>query len=319
MADWRWTVSELEQALKDYIAIRRGLGFQLRLPAGYLRNFVAFLQAEGASHITTELALRWAIQPAKAQPSTWAWRLGIVRRFATWHNATEPRTEIPPEGILSHRYQRKTPHIYSDEEIEKLLRRAEQLPSSKALRAHTYMTLFGLLAVSGMRVNEAVGLDRQDVDLDHGILTIRRTKFGKSRHVPVHTSTVDALKKYAETRDRVFSAPSTHAFFLSERGTRITDCMARYTFAKLSQQLGLRAMAKGHGRGPRLHDMRHRFAACTLINWYRAGLDVERELPKLTTYLGHVHVNETYWYLEAVPELLQLATDRLIDKEEAQS
>lgn len=309
-------MSELDQALKEYIAIRRGLGFQLRLPASCLRNFVAFLETEGASHITTELALRWATQPAKAQPSTWTWRLGMVRRFAAWHRAMEPRTEIPPEGILSHRYHRKTPHIYSDEEIGRLLRRAKQLPSSKGLRAHTYTTLFALLAVSGMRVNEALHLDRQDVDLDQGILKIWRTKFGKSRYVPVHTSTVDALRQFAQSRDRIFPALATSAFFVSERGTRITDCMARYTFAKLSQQLGLRAVAKGHGRGPRLHDMRHRFAARTLINWYRAGVDVERELPKLATYLGHVHVNETYWYLEAVPELLQLATNRLIARRE---
>jgi site-specific recombinase XerD len=246
MADWRWTVSQIEQALKDYIAIRRGLGFQLRLPASCLHNFVAFLETEGASHITTELALRWATQPAKAQPSTWTWRLGMVRRFAAWHSATEPRTEIPPEGILFHRYQRKIPHIYSDEEIERLLRHAEQLQSSKGLRAHTYTTVFGLLAVSGMRVNEALYLDRQDVDLDQGILYIRRTKFGKSRYVPVHTSTVDVLKQYARNRDRIFPAPPASAFFVSERGTRITDCMARYTFAKVSQQLGPR-----HGEGSR--------------------------------------------------------------------
>ncbi len=309
-------MTPLDQALKDYIAIRRGLGFQLRLPASSLRNFVAFLQAEGASYITTELALRWATQPMEAQPFTWAWRLSMVRRFATWYSATEPRTEIPPAGILAHRYLRKTPHIYKDDEIERLLRGAQQLPSSKGLRASTFTTVFGLLAVAGMRINEALSLDRQDVDLEHGILHVRRTKFGKSRYVPVHPSTVDALKKYAEARQRIFPTPSTPAFFISERGSRVTEWAARYTFAKLSQRLGLRISAKGHGRGPRLHDMRHRFAARTLIHWYRAGLDVERELPKLATYLGHVHVNETYWYLEAVPELLQLATDRLIEREE---
>jgi integrase/recombinase XerD len=164
-----------------------------------------------------------------------------------------------------------------------------------------------------MRVNEALHLDRSDVDLDQGLLTIRRTKFGKSRHVPVHSSTVGRLREYAEKRDRVVPKPPSQAFFLSERGTRITQWIARYTFAKLSQQLGFRRTAKGHGRGPRLHDMRHRFAAHTLVRWYRQGLDVERELPKLATYLGHVHLNETHWYLEAVPELLQLATDRLLD------
>jgi integrase len=308
-------MNSLDLALNEYIAIRRALGFELREVTGCLRNFVAFLKIEGASYITKELALRWATQPADVQPSTWAWRLGMVRRFAAWHSATEPRTEVPAPGLLPHRYQRKTPHIYSDEEIASLLGSATRLPSAKGLRAPTYTTLFGLLAVTGMRVNEALHLDRPDVDLDQGVLTIRRTKFGKSRHVPVHSSTVDALRKYAETRDSILARPNP-AFFVSERGTRITEWIARYTFAKVSQQLGFRRMAKGHGRGPRLHDMRHRFAALTLVQWYRQGLDVERELPKLATYLGHVHINETYWYLEAVPELLQLATDRLLNKRE---
>lgn len=306
-------MKRLEQALKDYLDIRRSLGYRLQKAEGLLRNFVAFLQAEGAPYITRELALRWATQPAKAEPSTWAGRLGTVRRFAIWHSAIEPRSEIPPTGLLPYRYHRKPPHIYSDEEIEKLLRRTQQLPSPKGLRAHTYTTLFGLLLVTGMRVNEALGLDRLDVDLKLGIVHIRRTKFGKSRYVPVHPSTVEALKKYAESRDHIFPAP-TAAFFLSERGRRITASIVHYTFATLSQRIGLRAGAKGRGHGPRLMDMRHRFATRTLIHWYRAGLDVERELPKLATYLGHVHINYTYWYLEAVPELLQLATDRLIPR-----
>ena len=223
MADRGWTMSELGQALRDYIAVRRSLGFQLRLPAGCLRNFVAFLEAEGASYITTELALRWATHPAKAQPSTWTWRLSMIRRFAKWHRTIDPRTEVPPERILCHRYERKKPHIYSDEEILRLLRQAEQLPSSRGLRAHTYTTLFGLLAVTGMRVNEALGLDRDDVDLDHGIITIRRTKFGKSRHVPVHSSTVEALKQYARIRDRILPVRSSSCFFVSERRTRVTE------------------------------------------------------------------------------------------------
>jgi site-specific recombinase XerD len=308
-------MKSLKQALNDYLSIRRSLGYQLRKHEGLLLNFVAHLQAEGSPYITRELALRWATQPAKAELATWAGRLGMVRRFALWHSTIEPRTEIPPVGLLPYRYRRQPPHIYSDQEIEKLLRRTQQLPSPKGLRAHTYTTLFGLLVATGMRVNEALGLDRPDVDLTLGILHLRRTKFGKSRYVPVHLSTAEALKKYAETRDHIFPAPSTPAFFLSERGRRITASIAHYTFAKLSQRIGLRAGAKGRGHGPRLMDMRHRFAARTLIHWYRAGLDVERELPKLATYLGHVHINHTYWYLEAVPELLQLATDRLIQRE----
>ena len=308
-------MKRLEQALNDYLRVRRCLGYRLREPEGLLKNFVAFLQAEHAPYITKKLALRWATQPAKAQPSTWAGRLGIVRRFAIWHSATEPRTEIPPAGLLPHRYRRKPPHIYSDAEIEKLLRETQQLPSPNGLRARTYTTLFGLLVATGMRVNEALALDGADVDLERGILHIRRTKFGKSRYVPVHASTVEALKKYVRVRDRLFPVPLTPAFFISAKGKRITEWIARYTFAKLSQRIGLRASAKGHGRGPRLQDMRHRFAARTLIRWYRAGFDVERELPKLSTYLGHVHVNDTYWYLEAVPELLQLATDRMIHRQ----
>ena len=308
-------MKSLEQALQDYLSIRRRLGYRLREPEALLRNFVVFLHSQDARYITRDLALRWATQPATAQPATWAGRLGVVRRFAIWHSAIEPRTEIPPAGLLPHRYRRKPPHIYRDEEIAKLLRRTQQLPSFKGLRAHTYTTLFGLLVATGMRINEALGLDRQDVDTKVGILHIRRTKFGKSRYLPIHSSTVEALKKYNNTRDRLLRAPFTPALFISEKGRRITEWIARYTFAKVSQQVGLRPEAKGHGHGPRLQDMRHRFAAYTLIRWYRAGLDVERELPKLTTYLGHVHVNDTYWYLEAVPELLQLATDRLIQRE----
>ena len=307
-------MNDLRQAVENYLAIRRALGFELRLPAGLLHRFAEFAESQHASHITTDLALRWAIQPSDAQPSTWTWRLGIIRRFAAWHRAADPRTEVPPGGLLPHRYRRKSPYIYSDKEIERLMQEAGKLDSPKGLRAHTYRTLLGLLAVTGMRINEALHLDRQDVDLLQGVLTIRRTKFGKSRLVPVHVSTQKALKTYAETRDRILPGLTTPAFFATDRGTRVTEWNARYTFAKVSQKIGLRAGAGGHGRGPRLHDMRHRFAARTLVNWYRAGRDVEHEIPKLATYLGHVHVNDTYWYLEAVPELLQLATERLVQK-----
>lgn len=309
-------MSDLHDAVAEYLAIRRSLGFELRGVAGYLNDFVGLAEAEGAAHITTELALRWAKQPATTEPAYWAARLGIVRRFAAWRSATDPHTEVPPDGLLPHRYRRKPPHIYSDDEIERLVQTAAELPSSNRLRASTYSTFFGLLAVTGMRVSEAVKLDRQDVDLVQGILTIRRTKFGKSRLVPLHPSSRTALETYAKERDGILPTLSTPAFFVSKRGTRITECSARYTFAKISRQIGLRASAGGqrHGRGPRLHDMRHRFAARTLIDWYRAGVDVEREIPKLATYLGHVHVNDTYWYIEGVPELLQLATQRLVGK-----
>jgi integrase len=177
-----------------------------------------------------------------------------------------------------------------------------------------------LLAVTGMRVSEVVALDREDVDLEEGILRIRRTKFGKSRLVAVHDSTREVLAEYARERDRVVRRPAAAAFFLSEGGGRVMGWSARYNFAKVSREVGLRAPAadRRHGRGPRLHDLRHRFAVCTLLEWYRAGLDVEREITKLATYLGHVHANETYWYLEAVPELLELAARRLESPKEVE-
>lgn len=305
-------MSDLQRALDEYLAIRRTLGFTLCLPARLLRSFVAFVDQAGGAFITTDLALRWATQSPAVQPATWTWRLGIVRRFAAWRRATDPRTEVPPEGLLGHRYRRKPPHQYSDDEVVQIVRVAGALPSARGLRGRTYATLFGLLAATGLRLSEGCHLARGDVDLEQSFLVIRRTKFGKSRLVPVHRSTCAALRAYADARDRVVPRPTTPAFFLSERGTRITEWTARYTFAAVSRTVGLRAPAGGHrhGRGPRLHDLRHRFAARTLIDWYRAGRDVERDIPKLATYLGHAHVTDTYWYLEAVPELLQLAAER---------
>jgi integrase len=307
-------MSELREAVEEYLALRQSLGFTLRLPARALRHFAAFLEAEGAAYPTAELALSWAMLPRHAQPATWAWRLGVARRFARWHKATDPRTEIPAPELLPHRYRRKSPHIYTDDEINRIIHTAGQLPSARGLRALTYATLFSLLSVTGMRVSEALALDCDDVDLNQGILTIRRTKFGKSRLVPLHPSTTHALGRYRDERDRRVPHRTCPSFFISERGTPITEWSARYTFAKVSQKIGLRAAAGGHGHGPRLHDMRHRFAARTLVGWYRAGLEVERELPKLSTYLGHVHINETYWYLEAVPEMLGLASERLLNE-----
>src|SRR4051794_6308203 len=305
-------MSKLRQAAEQYLQLRRDLGYKLRETGRRLEDFVAFAEREGASHVTTDLALRWAQQPAGVQPATWASRLRIVRRFALWLNAADRRTEVPPPGLLPGRYLRKRPYIYSDAEIRDLVRRAGQLASAAGLKGRTYATIFGLLAVTGMRVSEVVALDREDVDLDEGILRIRRTKFGKSGLVGVHDPPRQVLAEYARERDRIVRRPAAPAFFLSEGGDRVTACAARFNFAKVSREVGLRAPTAGrHGRGPRLHDMRHRFAVCTLLRWYRAGIDVEREIPKLATYLGHVHVNETYWYLEAVPELLELAASRL--------
>jgi integrase len=311
-------MSTLREASEQYLQLRGALGYQLRGVARLLRSFVTYAEREGAVHVTIDLALRWAQQPAGAQPATWASRLKVVRQFAVWLSASDPHTQVPAAGLLPGRYRRKRPYIYSDEEIEGLVAAAGRISSVAGLKGRTFSTVFGLLAVTGMRISEALALDRGDVDLEEGVLRVRRTKFGKSRLVAVHDSTRQALADYASQRDRVVPRPATPAFFLTERGNRVREAAARYNFAKVSREVGLRAATTSyrHGRGPRLHDLRHRFAVRTLLGWYRAGIDVEREMPKLTTYLGHVHVDVTYWYIEAVPELLELAARRLENPKE---
>lgn len=313
----RVTANSMQRAVADYLAMRRGLGFDLTAPGRLLRGFASFLDGVRAKHITVQLALQWATRPVGVQPATWATRLSVVRQFAQFLNAADPKTEILPLGLLPHRYKRKPPYIYRDHEVRQLLTAAQHIQSTPGLRARTYSSLIGLLAVSGLRISEAISLDDRDVDLANGVLTIRRTKFGKTRLVPLHPSTTRALKRYAATRDRIFPTRPSDAFFVGEEGRRLVGETVRKAFSGLSQQTGLRRPGERHG--PRLHDLRHRLAVKTLIRWYRRGLDVERRLPCLSTYLGHVHVTDTYWYLTAIPELLRLAAERLEARGDRQS
>jgi len=216
---------------------------------------------------------------------------------------------VPPLDLLPHRYHRPDPYLYRDEEITRLLDAARRLPSTTGLRPQTFVTLFGLYVSTGLRANEPLRLDRADVDLVNGVLTIRETKFGKSRYVPLHASTQRALRRYDECRDRLCHDPASPSFFVSDRGARLTEWCVRWTFVKLSHEIGLRG--PDDSRGPRLHDLRHRLAIMTLLRWYRRGVDVERQLPQLSTYLGHAHVTDTYWYLTATPELLHFALRRV--------
>jgi integrase len=303
----------LRSSLRQYIALRRALGTKLQEPAATLERFIDFLEREKTEFITSELALRWAMQPQGVQRATWARRLGMVRGFASWLSTIDPRTQVPPHRLLPSRRRRNKPHIFSPEEIGRLMNEASRLVSPTGLRALTYTTLIGLLAATGLRPGEALALDNSDVDLNHGVLSIRQSKFGKSRFVPLADSTRVALAKYARQRDKLCLHPRSEAFLISERGERLQSCTARRTFARISCAVGVRPATRNRriGRGPRLQDFRHCFATRKLIDWYRAGLDVGRELPKLASYLGHVDAAHTYWYLEAIPELLQLATDRL--------
>jgi integrase/recombinase XerD len=299
----------LAAALDEYLVLRRVLGHKLEWAGSLLRQFVAFADEAGADYITTEVTLAWATRrPTKSSPE-WTRRLGLVRHFAQYCSAHDPRTVVPPQDLLFGRYQRPTPYIYRDDEISRLLNAAAKLPSKTGLRPYTFTTLFGLYAVTGLRCQEPLQLDRHDVDWRNDVLTIRGAKFGKSRLVPLHPTTVEALRAYAALRDRLCRDPESPSFFLSDRGVRLTHWAVRATFITLSHRIGLRSPGDSHG--PRLHDLRHRMAVNTLLRWYREGIDVERRLPALSTYLGHAHITDTYWYLTATPELLQRAMLRV--------
>jgi integrase/recombinase XerD len=304
-------MSALSEELDRYLTIRRGLGYDLDTSERILRRFTAFAEQEGAYLITTNLFLRWRDAFGRANRHTWSTRLGIVRLFAQWLHGIDSGHEVPPQALIPGRYRRARPYIYSDEEIRRIVDAAAELPSINSIRALTCSTLFGLIAVTGLRVSEALSLDRADVDLKTGVLTLRRGKLGKARLLPLSDSTTLRLAAYAGERDRLLGVTS-EPFFVADRGKRLTDCGARYNFAAVCQAIGLRPAEKfhRHGRGPRIHDLRHTFAVRTLVNWYRTGKDPTREMIKLTTYLGHANPAHTYWYIEAVPELLELASQR---------
>jgi|SRR6516164_4720456 integrase/recombinase XerD len=310
-------MKSLQNAIEDYIALRRSLGFKLDDMAADLTKFASFLEQKAAPYITTALALEWAMQSTDHLPSHWARRLGFVRVFARHWSATDPRTEIPPAGLLPFRAQRARPYFYTEQEIQRLLAAAKSLSPASGLRPWTYHCLFGLLAVSGLRISEVIKLERQDVDFYQGVLTIRQTKFNKNRLIPLHASTRDVLSEYAEHRDRLVPNPSSSCFLLNGCGRCLERSAVRRTFYDLSRQIGLRGPTDH--TGPRIHDFRHRFALNTLIQWYRAGEDIERRLPVLSTFLGHAHVADTYWYLSIHPELMGLATERLEQRWEAGS
>jgi integrase len=264
-------MTTLTERLEEYIVVRRSLGYDLSFTARVLRVFTAFAEREGVDHVTVDLFLRWKQAFGKANNNTWSRRLGMVRMFAGWLQGQDARTEVPPPGLIAGKTRRGRPYIYSEAEVAKIVARAAKLPSRYGIRGWSCATLFGLIAVTGLRINEATVLDEDDVDLVEGVITVRRGKNGTARFVPLAPSTVARLRAYGVERTRLLGSTPGGPFFLMESGKRPTDCCARYNFALVSQLLGLREPQRfcKHGRGPRIHDLRHTFAVRTIIGWYR--------------------------------------------------
>ncbi|MDB4971836.1 MAG: integrase [Myxococcaceae bacterium] len=307
-------MKSLQGAIERYIELRKSVGYGYRVESGILRRFGAFAGHHSDNRVRTATVLQWAEQMQVAA-GTAARAVSVVRTFAVWHAAEDPLSEVPPTRLFPGKTGRKRPFLHSDEQVMAVLEAARGLSPHRELRGITYSTVFALIAVTGMRISEAINLNRADVDLASGVLTITMSKFKKSRILPLHKSATRALVHYSTRRDSILGLRANPAFFLSDGGKRLLAENLQSGFAIASRRVGQRAPTAGaswkRGRGPRVHDLRHRFAVETLLDWYRAGLDVEREMPKLVTYLGHSSAADTHWYLEAVPELLQLASERV--------
>lgn len=299
-------LESLDTSLDRYVRMRRAMGFKFRDQEKHLKKFVAFLQTRNASYITCKSALEWVMQ-CDGSSHYRAHLLSFIRGFARYLLKTDSRTEVPPVRLLRVGNGRARPHIYTQQEVSRLMGAAATL-SPEGLRNCTYPCLFGLLAVTGMRVSEALHLKKNHADLKEGILTIHLTKSGKSRIIPLHSSTQRALAEYVIKRDSYFKEIHSPYFFVNSRGRQLKGNVVRLEFSRLSLDIGLRTSPH---RGPRLHDFRHSFAVSTLLGWYRAGEDIEARLPALATFLGHENVTHTYWYLSATPELMQQVASRL--------
>ncbi len=307
-------MSALRARAEEYLVMRHSLGFKLTTQGRHLMSFIGFCEEHGAGHVTADLAIEWATQTARGSCNEvyQARRLDVVRIFARHLRTLDPATEVPPEDVLSRRYLRIQPYLYSAEEITALMHAADRL--APAMRAATWRALIGLLAVTGMRQGEACRLGRDDVDLETGTLLILDSKFGKSRQVFLHPSAVTALRAYERARDEAFPEPDTDTFLVNSRGRPLDGPNLPKTFATLVAAAGIQA-PPGR-RAPRLHDLRHAFTVATMLDWYRDGRDVQARLPLLSTWLGHVDPKSTYWYLQAIPELFTLAAGRLEPREQ---
>jgi integrase len=297
----------LEDQLAGYLAVRRALGYKLARAEKLLALFLVWLKEGGEQTITTELAVLWATLPPATDSNWHAQRLSVVRGFAAHLHALDPAHEVPPPDLLPQRSRRAVPYLYTDAEVLALMDATGVIPTPH--RAATLRTLIGLLAVTGIRIGEAIRLDLGDIDQVRGLLRIRDTKFGKSRELAVDQTTIRALREYLRRRDRPVAIEPTAAVFTSAAGTRLVYCNVHLAFKRTVAHAGL--WPHSAAARPRPHDLRHTFAVNTLLEAYRAGADIPARLALLCTYLGHVNPGSTYWYLQAAPELLAVAAEHL--------
>jgi integrase len=304
-------VIALEDRLAGYLAMRRTLGYRLARAEKLLAQYIAWLEERGEQSITTASALEWATLPPATESNWHAHRLSVVRGFAAHAHALDPAHELIPADLLPQRPRRAVPYLYSAAEIRALLDASSVIPTPH--RAATMRALIGLLAVTGMRIGEAIRLNQGDIDYQRDLITVVESKFGKSRQLPVDATTTRALHAYLARRDRPVPVEPTDAVFTSATGTRLIYCNVHLAFKRIVKHAGL--AARSTVCRPRPHDLRHAFAVNTLLDAYRDdvgdGEQIQARIAQLCTYLGHVNPGSTYWYLQAAPELLELAADRL--------
>jgi integrase len=294
---------------ETYLTDKRCLGFDLRIAGRQLLNFARF--ADDAGHegpLTVEIAESWARSAPKQAPITWARRIEVVRPFAKYLQQFDASTEIPGSNLFGRAHRRLVPHIYTDSEIQELLAAAAELPAIDVLRPIRYVTLFGLLAATGLRLSEALKIRRIDVDFERNQITIRETKFHKSRLVPLHPSVTKALRNYAMYRDQWQPVAFSDHFILSSHGCELKPSTVEYVFKFLRSNL--QWVSRSDYPTPRIHDLRHSFICNRVLLWYRQGVNVDNAMPMLSTYVGHAKVTDTYWYLTGIPELMAIAAQR---------
>jgi integrase len=303
------TEKTMKELAQEYLAFRRSLGFQLRVEGQQLLKFAEFVdRSDHSGPLTTELALRWACLPTGASPLYRARRLEVVRGFARFRAIFDDGTEIPAQRLLGEAHRRTAPHVYSDGEISDLLHAASRLSPHGGIRPRTFQTLFGLLASTGLRISEALRLRLKDVDSNQQLLVIKETKFQKTRLVPLHPSVAAKLDSYIGFRDQCVPLSESDTLFVSARGTALNYSTVRNTFRTLCKRLGWKP--EDGRRRPRMYDLRHTFACRRLLQWYRDGIEIDHAISSLSTYMGHVKVTDTYWYLTGTPELFRVAAER---------